>query len=124
MMKDESIQSALAKIMIVGVACAALALIVGMAVYLPGHASRPEGDRVFTGEPSYLTHVGQMLVKSFDFGAAGERRSLVQLGVLLLLLNPVVRVIFALAGFAAQRDWLYVWASVAVSAALAASFFW
>jgi len=123
-MKDASIQSALAKIMITGVVAAAVVMVAGLAIYLPGNAARPEGDRVFTGEPSYLTHPAAMLERAVALGKEGETSALIQLGVLLLLLNPVVRVVFALAGFALQKDWLYVWSSLAVLTALAASFFW
>ena len=123
-MKDASIQSALAKIMIIGVVAAAVVMVAGLAIYLPGNADRPEGDRVFTGEPSYLTHPLAMAGRAMAVGKPGETSALIQLGVLLLLLNPVVRVVFALAGFALQKDWLYVWSSLAVLTALAASFFW
>ena len=35
-------------------------------------------------------------------------RGIIQLGLLLLIATPVFRVIFAVIGFARQRDWLYV----------------
>lgn len=35
-------------------------------------------------------------------------RGLIQFGLLLLIATPIARVIFSIAGFARQRDWLYV----------------
>jgi uncharacterized membrane protein len=56
---------------------------------------------------------------------AGARKldsaSLIQLGLLLLIATPVARVIFCVAGFARQRDWLYVAISTSVLAILAYS---
>ena len=44
---------------------------------------------------------------ALDSGDVGHRRSLIMIGVVLLLINPVVRVAFAAFGFAAQGDRLY-----------------
>jgi uncharacterized membrane protein len=33
---------------------------------------------------------------------------LIQLGLLLLIATPVARVVFSVAGFAIERDWMYV----------------
>jgi uncharacterized membrane protein len=46
------------------------------------------------------------------------------IGVVLLLINPVVRVAFAAFGFAAQRDRLYTLISLLVLVVLLVSFFW
>lgn len=51
----------------------------------------------------------------------GDPAALIQLGVLLLIATPVARVVFAVVGFALERDRLYVAVSVAVLAILAAS---
>jgi len=51
----------------------------------------------------------------------GDPAALIQLGVLLLVATPVARVVFAVVGFALERDRLYVVVSVAVLAILAAS---
>lgn len=122
-MKDETIQNLLAKLMVGGVLLAAAVLLFGLVLYLPGHGNRPEGDKIFTGEPSYLTHFVPVIQHAFDSGSAGHHRAILQLGVLLLLLNPVVRVAFAAAGFAGQKDRLYFLISLVVLAALFVGFF-
>ena len=39
---------------------------------------------------------------------AGNSESLIQLGVIALLLTPIMRVVLSLFDFVKQRDWLYV----------------
>jgi uncharacterized membrane protein len=46
------------------------------------------------------------------------------IGVVLLLINPLIRVAFAAVGFAAQRNRLYTVISLAVLGVLLLSFFW
>jgi uncharacterized membrane protein len=46
------------------------------------------------------------------------------IGIVLLLLNPLVRVAFAALGFSLQRDRLYAGISLLVLAVLLFSFFW
>ena len=46
------------------------------------------------------------------------------IGVVLLLINPLIRVAFAAVGFAAQRNKLYTVISLVVLGVLVLSFFW
>jgi uncharacterized membrane protein len=47
-----------------------------------------------------------------------DSRSLIQLGILLLIATPIVRVIYCVVGFARQRDRLYIGISTLVLAIL------
>lgn len=44
----------------------------------------------------------------FEGAIAGNSESLIQLGVIALLLTPIMRVVLSLFDFVKQRDWLYV----------------
>ena len=44
----------------------------------------------------------------------GEARSIIQLGLLLLIATPIARVVLAAAGFLFERDRLYFWVSLIV----------
>ena len=44
----------------------------------------------------------------FEGALAGNSESLIQLGVIALLLTPIMRVVLSLFDFLKQRDWLYV----------------
>jgi uncharacterized membrane protein len=115
---DEQIQRLLARLMIWGVVAAAAVMLCGLAWYLAAHAGAPPGDHLFRGEPRYFESLPAMLQRALDWQADGERRSVLMIGIVLLLLNPFLRVAFALLGFAAQRDRQYAAISAFVFAVL------
>ena len=123
-MKDKQIQNTLAKLMITGVVIAAAVMLVGSLWFVSAHWTAQPGDHIFGGEPKYLENPVSMVARAFDRGEFGERRSVVMIGVVLLLLNPLIRVAFAAIGFGAQRDRLYTMISLIVLSILLISFFW
>lgn len=52
----------------------------------------------------------------------GEGMAIIQLGILLLILTPLVRIIFALIGYIKEKDYVYVVISVIVLAIMTISF--
>ena len=69
--------------------------------------------------PDYHTFHGVVAglrspVEIFHGAMGGDGASVIQLGLLLLIATPVARVVFALAGFLAERDWLYSCVSLLV----------
>jgi uncharacterized membrane protein len=58
---------------------------------------------MFTGEPGDLRSVGGILADA----RALRGRGLMQLGVLMLIATPIVRVALSTVVFLRQRDWLY-----------------
>jgi uncharacterized membrane protein len=118
-MKESHLRNVLARVMLLGVVLAAATMLAGLAVFLAHHAGDPTGDRKFTGEPSDLTHP----VAIFRAALRGNDDCLMQVGVLLLLINPLVRVALAACGYAASRDWLYAGISAVVLGVLVVSYF-
>jgi uncharacterized membrane protein len=101
-----------------GVTLAGAIVLLGGIVFLVRHGRALPDYSVFHGEPSDLCSprgiVGQ---------AVGLRgRGIIQLGLLLLIATPVMRVVVSWIGFARQRDWLYVAVSTVVLATLVYSF--
>jgi len=123
-MKDQQIQNSLARVMLGGTLLAAAIMAGGLLWFLATHIGAPPGDRVFSGEPKYFENPIAMVQRALDVREIGHRRSLIMIGVVLLLINPVVRVGFAAFGFALQRDRLYTAVSLFVFAVLLFSFFW
>jgi uncharacterized membrane protein len=123
-MNDAQLQNSLARLMLTGVLVAAAIMAAGLIWFVATHEGMPPGDHVFSGEPKYFENPLSMLQRAFEFKAVGHRRSLIMIGVVLLLLNPLVRVAFAALGFAAQRDKLYTVISLLVFGVLVLSFFW
>lgn len=123
-MKDTQIQSGLAKVMVAGTLLAAAIMLAGLIWYLASHVGLKPGDHVFSGEPKYFENPLSMIQRAMDTKEVGHRRSLIMIGAMLLLLNPIVRVAFGALGFALQKDRLYTGISLFVFAVLVFSFFW
>lgn len=123
-MKDEVLQRRLSRLMLEGVIGAAAVIAGGLIWFLVTHIGASPGDHLFNGEPKYYESLTAMLRRAFELDELGHRRSLVMIGIVLLLLNPVVRVGFAAVGYLMQRDRLYAGISAFVFAVLLFSFFW
>jgi uncharacterized membrane protein len=81
-----------------------IALISGM-YYLIRHGREMVPDyTVFRKEPASFTSIGGILNGLTTLAA----KDWIQLGVLVLMLTPILRVALSLIDFARQKDWLYV----------------
>ena len=102
--RDPRLEIILGNLLRTGVLLSAAVVLAGACVYLVRHAHEPANYRVFRGEPSdYRTIPG--VIRSV---MNGRGRGLIQLGLLLLIATPIARVAFSIAGFAIERDRLYV----------------
>jgi uncharacterized membrane protein len=111
---DTRMESAMGRLLQVGVLLAALVVLAGGAIYLRGHAGEQANYRVFTARPVEVRHPAQLLRGI----AGGDASAIVDLGILLLVATPICRVVFALLAFALERDRLYVAISATVLAVL------
>ncbi|WP_426278836.1 DUF1634 domain-containing protein [Chryseobacterium sp. S-02] len=59
----------------------------------------------------------------WDSLCKGEGMAIIQLGILLLIFTPLMRIIFALIGYLKEKDYVYVIISSIVLAIMAVSFF-
>jgi uncharacterized membrane protein len=94
----------------VGVLLSAAVVFCGGVIYLLTHGGASPQFAVFRGEPGDLRSIHGILGDARH----GSGRGVIQLGVLLLIATPVARVVFALAGFVRQRNWLYTAIAAAV----------
>jgi uncharacterized membrane protein len=111
---DHQVKQVVGRLLQLGVLLAALVTLVGGVMVLAQHGSGPAAYDVFRGEPAHL----RSLVAIVRGALAGQPMSIVQLGLLLLIATPVVRVAFTLVAFALQRDRLYVLVTTIVLALL------
>ncbi|MGC2657471.1 MAG: DUF1634 domain-containing protein [Bryobacteraceae bacterium] len=111
---DHSIEMAVSFILRTGVIIAGTVVFLGGILYLVRHGGDVVDYRHFSGEPAMNRKIGEILSGAFALRA----RSVIQLGVLLLLATPIVRVAFSLVGFAAERDRTYVLITAIVLAIL------
>lgn len=111
---DEKLDIAIGRTLQAGVLLAALVVLVGGVMYLL-HASGPRLDYShFHGVPEHLRTPGGI----WRGIMLGDAQSVIQIGLLVLIATPVVRVILAGAGFLLERDRLYFWVSAIVFAVL------
>jgi uncharacterized membrane protein len=89
-------ESTIGRLLQAGVMTAGLLMLIGGAYYLRLHGAEMPNYRSFHGVSA----------------RAGER--IVWAGVIATIATPVLRVAFAAAAFAAERDWLYTGVSLVV----------
>lgn len=102
--RDRRIEVILGNLLRAGVLLSAAVVLCGACIYLFHHAHEPADYRVFRGEPSEFRTIPGVIQSVIN----GRGRGLIQLGLLLLIATPIARVAFSVAGFAIERDRLYV----------------
>jgi uncharacterized membrane protein len=116
---DQPIEIVIGAMLRVGVILSTMFVLGGGILYLIQFgAGRPEYG-TFHGEPDELRSVSGIVRGALEF----EARSLIQLGLLLLIATPVARVFFSIFAFAAQRDRTYVTITLIVAGVLLYSLF-
>jgi uncharacterized membrane protein len=101
---DRKVEDLIGNLLRAGVFLSALIVFVGAVVYLARHGGELADYRVFHGEPNQLRTIPGVLREALAF----QGRGIIQLGLLLLIATPVARVVLSIAGFAAERDRMYV----------------
>lgn len=102
---DRDIELFIGQVLRIGVITASCIALLGGILYLvqQGAASIPEYS-VFKGEGADYTSFRGI----FHGVATGNATEIIQLGVLVLLATPILRIFFSLIAFAIEKDKLYV----------------
>ncbi len=101
---DHAVEQVIGRLLQIGVFAAAAVAIVGAILVLIQHGSATPTFTQFAEAPDHLTSVGGILR-----GVRAMRsESIVQLGIVMLILTPMLRVAFTLVAFVLQRDRVYV----------------
>ena len=101
---DERLERIIGALLQWGVVLSGALVVAGGIIYLVRHGSEPTHYRTFASEPSDLRTLSGIVAAALSI----RGRGIIQLGLLFLIATPVARVAFSAAGFALQRDWLYV----------------
>ena len=102
--RDRRMEVILGNLLRTGVMFSAAVVLWGACIYLYRHWHEAADYKIFRGEPSdYRTIPG--VIASVR---GGHGRGWIQLGLLLLIATPIVRVAFSIVGFSIERDRLYV----------------
>lgn len=101
---------ALGNLLRTGVLIAAGVVLLGAGLYLAASANVHPDYHKFQSEPANLKSVHQVV-----YGSAALRpASVLQLGLILLILTPIARVLFSVFVFLKQRDWMYTFFTLIV----------
>jgi uncharacterized membrane protein len=103
-MTDRSIEEIVSWILRSGVIISGSVVFSGGIVFLARHGHERMDYHRFHAQPA----TDRLLHGILAGVAAFRARSIIQLGVLLLLATPIARVAFSIVGFALERDKLYV----------------
>jgi uncharacterized membrane protein len=116
---DLKMEIAISRMLRAGVSLAAGVVFVGGFLYLlQAHGAAPD-YRHFHGMVSPARRIAPVL----DGIRNRDSRSIIRLGILLLIATPIMRVAYCVYSFAAQKDKLYVAVSSIVLSVLLYSFF-
>lgn len=109
-----SLETILSNLLRYGVLLASTVVFIGGILYLIRHGSEPVNYKFFQGEPAeFCSPLGVI-----NAVLAGSRRGIIQLGLLLLIAIPVLRVVISLFTFIWRREFAYVIITLIVLASL------
>ncbi len=115
---DLKMEVAISQMLRAGVSLAAVVVFVGGCLYMwQAHGVTPD-YRHFHGIASPADRIPPLLVARHL-----DSRSIIRLGILLLVATPIMRVAYCVYGFAAQKDKIYIVVSSIVLTVLLYSFF-
>jgi uncharacterized membrane protein len=113
-MSDHQVEQLVGRLLQIGVLLSAVVVIVGGVLLLRQHGGDHAVYSPFKGEPEYLRSLAGIVKGAF----ALDSLAIVQLGLVMLIATPVLRVAFTLVAFAIQRDRAYVLITLLVLAVL------
>jgi uncharacterized membrane protein len=100
---DGQLQQTIGNLLKYGVILASATVFIGAVLYLIRHGAEPADYHIFRGEPDLFCSPAGVVSAVLS----GSRRGIIQLGLLILIATPVVRVILSLLTFLRQRDFTY-----------------
>jgi len=104
----------ISRILRIGVFTSAAVIIIGGILFAIQHPDAVFSFKSFAGEPARLRQVDVIIREAFQL----RSRSVIQLGILILIATPVLRVIFSFIEFLIHKDWIFVLITVIVITAL------
>nr|WP_320038933.1 DUF1634 domain-containing protein [uncultured Bacteroides sp.] len=117
---DRDLQKIIGTLLRFGVVTASIIALIGGIIYLSVHGMemRPVYSS-FHGEPSAYTSFAGIMDKVFSLDARG----IMQLGAVVLILTPILRVVCSLFSFAIEGDRMYVVITLVVLSVILFSMF-
>jgi uncharacterized membrane protein len=116
---DRTLATILGHTLRIGVMASAVIVLAGGILYLARHGFTKPDYHTFHAASSYSRSLPDIFKNALALNSYG----IIQLGLLVLVATPVLRVIFSVIAFAIERDTLYVAATLIVLGVLLYSLF-
>jgi len=108
--KDTDMQLLLSQVLRAGTVISISIVFLGGIIYMFRHGHAVPDYRVFKGNPDFVQHASGIF-----YGITHIKgQAIIQLGIILLIATPILRVIFSAIGFVLERDYMYLGISLAV----------
>lgn len=111
---DEKIDEIISILLRVGVAVSSLTVFCGGLLYLLRHGKGLPNYHIFVGEPAQLRSIFGVTETATSLSGRG----IIQLGLLILIATPIMRVVFTVFSFLFQKDRVYVGVTLIVLSVL------
>ncbi|MBD2449374.1 DUF1634 domain-containing protein [Nostoc sp. FACHB-152] len=111
---EKNFENLLSNLLKYGVLTASAVVLFGGIIYLVHHGSEPARYQFFRGEPSQFRSLDGIVQALL----AGSDRAIIQLGLLLLVATPILRIIISLFAFIKMRNWSFVMITLVVLTSL------
>ena len=119
-LSEHALEQVIGRLLQIGVLISAFVVVVGGIALLVRYGGAPADVHSFRSEPSELSTLGGIVRGAYGL----DSHAVVQLGLVLLIATPMVRVALTLVAFLWQRDRLYVCITAFVLALLVYGLFW
>jgi uncharacterized membrane protein len=106
--EDQHLQKVVSMTLRSGVTTASVVSAIGGLLFLIANGRQTVDFHTFAGTNSPFTSLASITHALFGSDAAASKLAIVQVGVLILLLTPVLRVALSIVGFAMEKDHTYV----------------
>lgn len=116
---DQRVEKLVGTLLLTGVLVSGLVVFVGGVLYMVKYGRDPVRYATFDPQQGSLRSVADV----WKFALQGDGRAIIEIGLLLLIATPVLRVAFSLVAFALEKDRLYVALTLVVLVILLLSLF-
>lgn len=108
--KDTDMQLLLGKVLRAGMIISTSIVFIGGIFYLYKHGHTIADYREFKGVPAFVATAGGIVDGVLNL----KGQAIMQLGIILLIFTPILRVMFSTIGFVLEKDYMYVGISILV----------
>src|SRR5476651_210903 len=99
--KDTDMQLLLGRVLRAGTVISISIVFLGGIIYLYRHGHSVADYKTFVGVPDFVQHAGSLFNGAFML----KGQAIIQLGIILLIATPILRVMFSAIGFVLEKDY-------------------